>query len=327
MAKLLSAALAALLTVSLAAQDDIAALRDKAQAAFDDQDFEAAIELYRAIVKLDDKDAEAWHHLGYSLHARQQLDEALKAHLKASTDPKWGPTATYNVACVYSLRNDKDKAIEWLGKAVEAGFTQASLVEADTDMDNIRGDERYAKIVKSMGASSTSVRAFAPVTVRSSARLALFGANGSPGQVSIDYGQPPWKEQYAKAIDSENSVGKRWRFGADFWTTLDTNVDLTIGGTAVAAGSYYLALENKGEGKVVMVLFDPIEVRKKKLDAFQIDKTPSGKEVALEHKVVEESASKLKIAFKADAKDTNKATLVVHFGPHTLTVPVELHLN
>ena len=45
--------------------------------------------------------------------------------------------------------------------------------------------------------------------------------------LSVDYGQPPWKQQYADAIGSEKSVGKRWRFGADFWTTLDTNVDLT----------------------------------------------------------------------------------------------------
>jgi hypothetical protein len=31
----------------------------------------------------------------------------------------------------------------------------------------------------------------------------------------------------------DKPAGKRWRFGENFWTTLDTNMELTIGGVKV----------------------------------------------------------------------------------------------
>ena len=53
-----------------------------AQQAFDDQKWDEAATHYRALVKLDEKDAVAWHHLGYALHslARQYPWRTLKFH-------------------------------------------------------------------------------------------------------------------------------------------------------------------------------------------------------------------------------------------------------
>jgi tetratricopeptide (TPR) repeat protein len=326
------AAVAALLCAAPAfAQDpkkpSASALRAKAQSAADSGDFETGIQACRALIELDAEDGQAWFFLGYCLHGAKKLDEALEAHQKATKFPRFAPIATYNIACVHALRNDKDKALEWLKKAVDAGFTNADHIETDSDMDSVREDPRFAKIVAAMSAAPAPMRAFAIATPRSSARLFLWGGSSSAGQIVIDHGLPPWKDSYSKTIDLPDSVGKRWRMGTDFWTTLDSNLDLTIAQTKVPAGSYYLALENKGQGKIALVLLDPQAVRSKKLDAFQVDRTAGiGTEIVLQHNEVDEVAEKLAIALEADADDVAAAKLVIRFGPHELTAPVRLQL-
>ncbi|HEX8151953.1 MAG TPA: M56 family metallopeptidase [Thermoanaerobaculia bacterium] len=77
-------------------------------------------------------------------------------------DEEWGPsidaykraidggykvdTATYNIACAYSLAGDKDRALEWLEKAIAAGFDDEQHIAKDDDLDPIRSDPRFVKI-------------------------------------------------------------------------------------------------------------------------------------------------------------------------------------
>jgi tetratricopeptide (TPR) repeat protein len=56
--------------------------------------------------------------------------------------------ALYNMACVRSLQKRIDEAIEWLQKAVDAGYDEFEWMEKDEDLDNIREDERYKEILK-----------------------------------------------------------------------------------------------------------------------------------------------------------------------------------
>src|SRR5262249_17294535 len=108
---------------------------------------------------------------------------------------------------------------------------------------------------------------FVTTTHRSSTRAAYFGRKGSAGQIVVDYGTPPWKDDYAALIDSQKLVGQRWRLGQDFWTNIDSNVDLLVGGVPVKAGYYYLTLEKRDGDKGVLQFHDPAVIRAKKLDA------------------------------------------------------------
>ena len=49
-------------------------------------------------------------------------------------------------------------------------------------------------------------------------------------QYAITYGAPVWKERIATALAAGEGKAARFRLGKDFWTTLDTNSDLVIGG-------------------------------------------------------------------------------------------------
>jgi predicted esterase len=57
----------------------------------------------------------------------------------------------YNVACMYSLMKQPDKAFDYLNKAVATGpfgGNMAEQIKNDGDFDNIRKDERYAPLLE-----------------------------------------------------------------------------------------------------------------------------------------------------------------------------------
>jgi len=58
----------------------------------------------------------------------------------------------YNLACGYSLLGEKEKAIDYLGQAVKAGYSDVEHMRKDTDLDNIRQDERFLEIMAKLKA-------------------------------------------------------------------------------------------------------------------------------------------------------------------------------
>jgi predicted esterase len=56
----------------------------------------------------------------------------------------------YNLACAYSLKGDKRRAIEALTKAVEKGFANASELERNDQLDGIREEAGFKKLVEGL---------------------------------------------------------------------------------------------------------------------------------------------------------------------------------
>ena len=312
-----------------AQEPDAKELRQQALALWQDQKHAEAIPLMQKVVEANPKDGLIWHHLGYSLHSLQKWDEALAAHIKASAFPNVAPTATYNVACVYALKKDKDKAFEWLHKAVAAGFRQADHMDNDSDMDSLRDDPRYAKVIDAIAkapavAAPASVFAFG--ADRASARIASFSRKGAP-QAAVHYGRPKWSADKAKALESEKLIGKRWRLGSDFWTTLDCNVPLVLGGKELAPGSYYLVAELKAKNEVVLVALDPAQVRQTTLDAYEAHKTTGGTEIPCKLETAAKEASALHMAFEPEAEGQTRGTFRIAYGAHQLSLPFELKIG
>lgn len=169
------------------------------------------------------------------------------------------------------------------------------------------------------------IQRFGGETPRMSTRIAFFGQNSSEGQVAIAYGQPEWKAEYQSQFDSLTK-GKRWRFGNNFWTALDTHLDLTMSGVEVASGYYYLVLERSESDDWFLVFLDPREARSKKLDAFMVDRTSGGIKVPLKWARTESTAEKLAITLVPDDRDITSATLDIRWGPHKLTAPIKVSL-
>jgi len=324
----------ALVDVGLAQETRSASERSailrKAQEAMQSENWDEAATQLRALLKIDPKNGPAWGDLGYALHISGKLDEALEAHLKAAESPRSRTRGLYNAGCAYALKKDADKAFEFLQKAAEAGFNDSENLAGDTDLTSLHADPRWAKVVeavKNAKPATAEARVFQQPGERRASRVFWFSGGGSPGQVSVQYGSIAWKDNYNENAKSKEFENKRWRLGKDFWTTIDSNIPMTIGTTAVPVGYYYLTLEKKSSGEFVLALNDPAVVKKSKLDAFQAHQTKGGIEVVLKHETMPESSPKLEIALSADPDDSSKGALTIKFGPNKLTAPVTYQLG
>lgn len=91
-----------------------------------------------------------WYSRGMDLHHDDRYDEAIEAFQKAIDAGYREDAASYNIACGYALKGDRDKAFQWLRKAAEAGFEVASYLERDDDLDNLRSDPRWKEFRKTV---------------------------------------------------------------------------------------------------------------------------------------------------------------------------------
>jgi hypothetical protein len=53
----------------------------------------------------------------------------------------------YNIACAHSLNNEKDSALVYFQKAIDAGFMDYSNAKVDTDLNNIRKEPKFAELL------------------------------------------------------------------------------------------------------------------------------------------------------------------------------------
>lgn len=89
------------------------------------------------------RDGSDWYSRGMSLHRSERYEEAIDAFQKAIEAGYREDAASYNIACGYALKGDRDKAFEWLRRAEEAGFDVASHLGHDDDLDGLRSDPRW----------------------------------------------------------------------------------------------------------------------------------------------------------------------------------------
>ncbi|HLQ37715.1 MAG TPA: DUF2911 domain-containing protein [Planctomycetota bacterium] len=335
MNKLIAVMFCGLLAVPVCAQEkvDVQKLQTQAQEAVQSEQWDVAAAAFKKLTEAEPKEGRNWHMLGYTLHAAGKLDEALKVHLKAAEFPEVAPVATYNAACVYALKGDKDKAFELLGKAIERGFAQPGQLDQDSDMDSLRADPRFKDIVAQTkkkaeaGGGRGQVQVFAPLTKRMGQRVAFFGGGGAP-QLSLDYGPVNWNDKYDAMVSAEKMVGKKWRLGNDFWTSLDNSLPITIGGVEIPAGYYYLTLEQKADKSFVLGVHDAAEVKKQRIDAFMAATLKGGIEAPMQYSKVEGKADNLAITITMDKKSAGKSgELQIHFGNHQVSAKVECKLG
>ncbi len=164
---------------------------------------------------------------------------------------------------------------------------------------------------------------FPETSQRGNTRIFYWFGPDSAGQVAIDFGRPRWQPAYASFLDQP--AGRRWRFGENFWTTLDTNIPLTLGGVDVAVGQYYCMLVNTKESGPQLVLLDPADARKRRLDAFEADKTAGGLSIPLQASKADAPSAELDVELSVDAAAKDTGALSIRFGPHVLRAALRLH--
>ncbi len=78
-----------------------------------------------------------------SAYAARDWDKAIDACKTWSSINSRSHSAVYNLACVYALDGQKEKAGVALTKAVSLGFSNRGHLERDPDLESIRGSEAF----------------------------------------------------------------------------------------------------------------------------------------------------------------------------------------
>ena len=148
-------------------------------------------------------------------------------------------------------------------------------------------------------------------------------------QFAFDYGTPAWKKDYEDPAKFDlMTKGKVWRFGSNFWSRLDTNVPLKIGGKDIPVGSWYLGLRRSQDGAQWSLAFiDPAKVRGITLDAFAINKATIEFEAPLTTEKATELKDKLTVTLTPQKDNVKNVTLRISWGQLQLSAPVEAKLE
>jgi serine/threonine-protein kinase len=111
------------------------------------QAFQHAIDLAKQEFAVNPRDPQLLRNLadyyvmiGDRANSLRYLDQAL-AETKADKD------ALFSAALVYDRLGDTGAALEWLGKALRAGYS-TQMVLAQPDLDNLHGDPRFQELLK-----------------------------------------------------------------------------------------------------------------------------------------------------------------------------------
>jgi len=153
--------------------------------------------------------------------------------------------------------------------------------------------------------------------------------NMGAGQFAIDYGRPVWRKEYDDTANFDKMTkGKVYRLGSNFWTTLDSDMPLTIAGTTVPAGSWYLGLHRSDDGATWSLVFiDPAKARAAHVDASEIERAPIAFKVPIAIGEAAESKDKLTIDLVFQKGNLKDVTLRIAWGKLLLKAPIQVPIS
>ena len=95
------------------------------------------------------------------LHARRgQTDVALECVRKALDSPRsFGHThhTYYNIACIYAVLGDTDKAMAWLERSVDTGFPCWPFFRIDPHLEHLREETAFTRLVADLEQTYTAL--------------------------------------------------------------------------------------------------------------------------------------------------------------------------
>ncbi len=167
------------------------------------------------------------------------------------------------------------------------------------------------------------------VVARATTRLIYATQQGFIGEVAIHYGEPEWKKDYEdEAKFDALTKGKTWRFGRDFWTTLDTNIPIKIADKEIPVGSWYVGLQRSADGQTWNLAFvDPTKARGLLLDAVMMAKAPIAFMVPLKVERASEVEPKLKMVLSSPADAPTQPTWKIAWGGWRLSAQLQVNVE
>ncbi|HWP45463.1 MAG TPA: serine hydrolase domain-containing protein [Blastocatellia bacterium] len=112
------------------------------------QEWEKAAKAHEAIAARRPNDGRMHFYAGFCWVNAGEADRAIAALQKSMELRQWPSTTAYYLTTAYALKGDKDRALEWRGRAIELGFSDKSLLESDSKLDKLRDDPRFKALTE-----------------------------------------------------------------------------------------------------------------------------------------------------------------------------------
>lgn len=109
---------------------------------------EDAEKLYKEVLAEEPSNNSVIMKLAGLYHSNKNYEEAIKYYSQLT--PGGNPFVLYNLACSFSMNGNKEEALNSIQQSVDKGFSQIGLLKTDTDLENIRNEEKFSKILKSV---------------------------------------------------------------------------------------------------------------------------------------------------------------------------------
>lgn len=104
-----------------------------------------SVEHYRGMTQKYPDSGRAWFNYGFAALQDRDLDTAIAAYRRTLDLGYRAGTSSYNMACAYALKGNRDAAFEWLKRAKAAKFDVEDHIDGDEDLDSLHKDPRWKK--------------------------------------------------------------------------------------------------------------------------------------------------------------------------------------
>ncbi len=109
--------------------------------------YEEAIECYNKALEIDPEYIDALCNKGAALAWLKRYDQATECYDKSLTLDKNYGIAWYNKACLESLRNNNEKSIEFLRKAIELDTHLKNDARTEEEFNNVRESKEFKELI------------------------------------------------------------------------------------------------------------------------------------------------------------------------------------
>ena len=109
--------------------------------------FERAIVIAKGEMAINSRDPEVLRALANYYDMTNDRVRALAYIARALEQSKSDKDSLFSAALIYNHSGDKGLALEWLGKAVRAGYSP-EMMRQQPDLDNLHGDPRFEDLMK-----------------------------------------------------------------------------------------------------------------------------------------------------------------------------------
>lgn len=102
---------------------------------------------FKKVIELENT-PEKYECLHYAYQGLGQYDKAIEVMNVIIARDSTDKGSYYDAACLYSRMNNKEKALEYLRKSLELGYSRFSHMEKDQDLDLIRDTEEFKSLIQ-----------------------------------------------------------------------------------------------------------------------------------------------------------------------------------